>query len=99
MADVHIRRLKRRSTKNSTPLQSVTEAKRCILDNANVPQPPPLSEEDVAVAKRNAEDGMAEKAKSFRALAKTLREETGDQPQTPSYVPIREDRERGHGPE
>ena len=71
MADVHIRRLKRRSTKNSTPLQSV----------------------------RNAEDGMAEKAKSFRALAKTLREETGDQPQTPSYVPIREDRERGHGPE
>ena len=28
-----------------------TEAKRCILDNANVPQPPPLSEEDVAVAK------------------------------------------------
>ena len=42
---------------------------------------------------------MAEKAKTFRALAKTLREETGDQPQTPSYVPIREDRERGHGPE
>ena len=41
-------------------------------------------------------DDMAEKVKSFLELSKKLRRETGNVPQTPSYLLIAEDRESGH---
>ena len=41
-------------------------------------------------------DDMAEKTKAFLELVKRLRKETGNVPQTPSYLLIAEDRESGH---
>ncbi len=40
---------------------------------------------------------MTERVRTFRALAKSLREQTEDQPQTPSHILIKEDRDCGHG--
>lgn len=48
------------------------------------------------ILEQAAEDDMAEKVRSFRALSERLRKDTGSIPQTPSYVPIREDRDSGH---
>ena len=45
-----------------------------------------------------AGDDMEEKKRAFRELSKRLLEQqTGDRPQTPSYLLIREDRDSGHG--
>ena len=43
------------------------------------------------------ENGVAGRVKSFRALARSLRERTAAGPQTPAHVLIREDRDGGHG--
>ena len=40
---------------------------------------------------------MTERVRTFWALAKSLREQTEDQPQTPSHILIKEDRDCGHG--
>ena len=56
-----------------------------------------LESEARHILEQAARDGMAEKVRTFRALAKSLREQTEDQPQTPSHVLIREDRDSGHG--
>ncbi len=50
------------------------------------------------ILERAAGDGMADRIASFRALAKNLRTRTGNRPQTPSQVLIREDRDSGHRP-
>ena len=45
-----------------------------------------------------AGDDMEEKKRAFLELSKRLLEQqTGDRPQTPSYLLIREDRDSGHG--
>ena len=45
-----------------------------------------------------AGDDMEEKKRAFLELSKRLLEQqTGDRPQTPSYLLIREDRDGGHG--
>ncbi len=56
-----------------------------------------LESEAHHIVKRATEDGMAERVRTFRALAKRLREQTGNQPQAPFHVLIREDRDSGHG--
>ncbi len=48
------------------------------------------------ILEQAAQDDIAEKVRTFRALAKSLREQTEDQPQTSSHVLIREDRDSGH---
>lgn len=57
-----------------------------------------LESEARHILERAAEDGMTERTRSFAALAKHLRGKTGDVPQTPAEVLVREDRDSGHGP-
>ena len=57
-----------------------------------------LESEARHILEQAAEDGMAEKTRSFAALAKRLRRKTGRVPQTPAEVLIREDRDSGHRP-
>ena len=84
MATVHVR---------SLDDEAITRLKRRAARNNRS-----LESEVRHILEQAAEDGMAEKIRSFRALARRLREQTGSQPQTPSYALIREDRDRGHGP-
>lgn len=49
------------------------------------------------ILEQAAERGMADKLRTFRTLSGRLRKQTGDRPQTPSQVLIREDRDSGHG--
>ncbi len=49
------------------------------------------------ILEQAAGDDMAEKTRAFRELSKRLREQqTGERPQTPSHILIREDRDSGH---
>ena len=50
------------------------------------------------ILEQAAGDGMAEKVRTFRALAKDLRKQANGLPQTPSHVLVRKDRDSGHGP-
>ena len=50
------------------------------------------------ILEQAATDDMAERMRAFRVLSERLRGETGDEPQIPAHVLIREDRDRGHGP-
>ena len=84
MATVHVRRLDD---------EAAGQLKRRAFRNNRS-----LESEVRHILEQAAEDGMAEKTRSFRALAKSLRKQTGDQPQTPSYALIREGRDREHGP-
>lgn len=56
-----------------------------------------LESETRHILEQAAEDSMTERVRTFRALAKSLREQTEDQPQTPAHILIREDRDCGHG--
>jgi plasmid stability protein len=50
------------------------------------------------ILEQAAGDDMGEKTRAFRELSKRLHEQqTGDRPQTPSHILIREDRYSGHG--
>ena len=55
-----------------------------------------LESEVRRILARAVEDDMAAKRKAFRALAARLRRKAGGNPQTPSEVLVREDRESGH---
>ena len=57
-----------------------------------------LESEARHILEQAAEDGTAEKTRSFAALTKRLRGKTSKAPQTPAQVLIREDRDSGHGP-
>ena len=57
-----------------------------------------LESEARRILEQAAGDGMAERVRGFRALTRNLRRQTGELPQTPSHVLIREDRDSGHGP-
>ena len=48
------------------------------------------------ILEQAAQDDIAEKVRTFRALAKSLREQTEGHPQTSSHVLVREDRDSGH---
>ena len=50
------------------------------------------------ILEQAAGEAMEEKTRAFRQLSKRLLEQqTGDQPQTPSHILIREDRDSDHG--
>lgn len=66
--------------------------RRAALNNRS------LESEARHILEQAAEDGMAEKTRSFAALAKRLRRKTDEAPQTPAQVLIKEDRDSGHGP-
>jgi plasmid stability protein len=83
MGTIHVRRLDD---------EVVARLKRRAAENNRS-----LESESRHILKQAAEDGMSEKVRTFRALAKRLRKQTGDQPQTPSHILIREDRDSGHG--
>lgn len=51
------------------------------------------------ILEQAAADDLAERMRTFRVLSERLRAETVDESQTSSHVLIREDRDRGHGPE
>ena len=55
-----------------------------------------LESEVRRILARAVEDDMAAKRKAFQALAARLRRKAGGNPQTPSEVLVREDRESGH---
>ena len=84
MATVHVRRLDD---------EAVRRLKRRAAENKRS-----LEGEVRHILEQAAEDGMAERVRTFRALAKSLRKRTPDLPQTPSHILIREDRDSGHGP-
>ena len=48
------------------------------------------------ILEQAAEYSMEEKVRAFREMSQRFRRETGEVPQTPSHVLIREDRESGH---
>ena len=56
-----------------------------------------LESEARHILEQAVEEDMAAHARSFLALARSLREGTAATPQTPGYVLIREDRDGGHG--
>ena len=84
MATVHVRRLDD---------DVVRQLKRRAVENNRS-----LESEVRHILEQAAEDGMTEKIRAFAALAKRLRRETGDLPQTPAHIFIREDRDSGHRP-
>ena len=50
------------------------------------------------ILEQAAGDDMEEKRRASRELSRRMREQqTGDRPQTPSQILIREDRDSGHG--
>ena len=55
-----------------------------------------LESEARHILEQAAQDDMAEKVRAFRALASGLSKQPWDQPQTPSHILIREDRDSGH---
>ena len=82
MATVHVRRLDD---------ETMARLKRRAAENNRS-----LESEARYILRQAVQESMTERTRTFRALARSLRKQTGDLPQTPGHILIREDRDSGH---